>query len=45
MKVIHLAVVSTYETDVRERVKIAQEIDVFFETVKSYLEQDPRGLK
>jgi hypothetical protein len=45
MKVIHLSVVNTCETDVRERVKSAQETDAFFETVKSYLEQYPTGLK
>jgi hypothetical protein len=43
--VIHLATVSTYESDVKERVKSAQEIDAFFKTVKSYLEQEPTGLK
>jgi hypothetical protein len=45
VKMIHLAVVSTCEMDVRERVKSAQETDVFFETVKSYLEQEPTWLK
>jgi hypothetical protein len=45
MKLIHLAGVSTCKTDVRERVKSAQETDTFFKTVKSYLEQDPRGMK
>jgi hypothetical protein len=39
VKVIHwLVAVSTCETYVRERVKSAQEIDAFFNTVKSYLE-------
>ena len=45
MKVIHLAVVSTCETDVKERVKITQETYAFFKTVKSYLEKEPTGLK
>jgi hypothetical protein len=45
MKSIHLAAVSTYETNVRERVRNAQETDAFFETVTSYLEQEPAGLK
>jgi len=33
VKVIQLTVVSTCETDVRERLKNSQEIDAFFETV------------
>ena len=33
MKTIHLAAVSTYETNVKERVKNAQETDTFFQTV------------
>jgi hypothetical protein len=41
MKLIHFAVVSTYEIDIRERVKSAQETDAFFKTVKSYLEKEP----
>jgi hypothetical protein len=45
MKVIHLAVVSTCESDINDRVKSAKEIDAFFKTVKSYLEQEPTGLK
>jgi hypothetical protein len=45
MKEIHLVVVSTYESDVKERVKSAHEIDAFFKNVKSYLEQEPTGLK
>jgi hypothetical protein len=40
VKMIHLVAVSTCEMDVRERVKSAQETDVFFETIKPYLEQD-----
>jgi hypothetical protein len=39
MKTIHLAVVSTWKTNVKERVRNAQEIDTFFQTVTSYLEQ------
>jgi hypothetical protein len=35
MKVIHLETVSTYETDLKERVKSAQEVDEFFKMVKS----------
>ena len=34
VKVIHLEAVRTYETDVMERVKSAQETNVFFKTVK-----------
>jgi hypothetical protein len=37
MKTIHLVTVSTYETDVKERVRNAQETDTFFQTVTSYL--------
>jgi hypothetical protein len=44
MKVIQLVAVSTYEMNVKERVKSAQETYVFFKTVKSYLEQEPIGL-
>jgi hypothetical protein len=39
MKVIHLAAVSTCETNVKERFKSAQETYAFFKTVKSYLEK------
>jgi hypothetical protein len=45
MKTIHLEVVSTYEMNVKERVKNAQETDTFFQTVTSYLEQEPTGIK
>jgi hypothetical protein len=45
MKLIHLVVVSTYETNIKERVKISQETNVVFNTVKSYLEQESTGLK
>jgi hypothetical protein len=39
MKIIHLAAVSTYKTDVKERVRNAQETDPFVQTVTSYLQQ------
>ena len=39
MKTIHLAVVSTCETDVKERIRNAQEIDPFVQTVTMYLHQ------
>jgi hypothetical protein len=45
MKIIHLAAVSTCETNVKERVRNAQETDTFFQTVTSYLEQEPTGIK
>jgi hypothetical protein len=45
MKGIHSTVVSNYETVVKEKVQSAQEADAFFNIVKSYLEQDPTGLK
>jgi hypothetical protein len=37
IKTIHLAAVSTCEMNVRERVRNAQETNVFFKTVTSYL--------
>jgi hypothetical protein len=45
MKVIHLAVVSTHEMNVRERIKNAQETNAFSKTVKLYLEQELTGMK
>jgi hypothetical protein len=45
VKMIHLATVSTFETDVRERVRNSQETDSFFKTMTSYLRQDPTGMK
>ena len=45
IKMIHLEVVRTCEMDVRKRVRNAQEIDAFFNTVTSYLRQEPTGLK
>ena len=37
MKTIHLAVVSTCERDVKERIKNAQETDPFVQTMTLYL--------
>ena len=45
MKTIHLAMVRTCKTNVKERVNNAQETDTFFQTVTSYLEQEPTGIK
>jgi hypothetical protein len=45
MKTIHLVAVSTCETDVKNRVRNAQEIDPFIQTVALYLEQEPSGVK
>jgi hypothetical protein len=45
MKIIHLAVVSICETDVKNRVRNAQEIDPFVQTVALYLQQEPAGVK
>ena len=45
MKKIHLAAVSTCKTDVKERVKNEQETDPFIQTVTSYLQQEPIGIK
>jgi hypothetical protein len=45
MRTIHLAAVSTYETDVKNRVKNAQEIDSFVQTVTLYLQQESSGVK
>ena len=45
MKTIHLAAVSTCETNVKERVSNAQEPDTFFQTVTLYLEKEPTGIK
>jgi hypothetical protein len=35
MKVIHLETISTYESDIKERVKSAQKTYEFFKTVKA----------
>ena len=45
MKTIHLAAVSTCETEVKERVRNAQKTDPFVQTVTSYLLQEPTGVK
>jgi hypothetical protein len=45
MKTIHLTTVSTCETNVKERVRNAQKTYTFFQTVTSYLEQEPTGIK
>jgi hypothetical protein len=45
VKTIHLEVVSTCETDIRERVRNAQETYAFFKTVTSYLKQYPTRIK
>ena len=39
IKMIHLAAVSAYEMNVRERVRNTQETYAFFKTVTSYLRQ------
>jgi hypothetical protein len=45
MKMIHLAAVSTCETNVKERVRNAQETNTFFHIVTSYLEHEPTRIK
>jgi hypothetical protein len=45
MKVIHLEAISTCESDIKERVKGAQETYEFFKTVKAHLEKEPTGMK
>jgi hypothetical protein len=45
MRTIHLAAVSTCETDVKNRVKEAQETDPFVRNVTLYLQQEPTGEK
>jgi hypothetical protein len=45
MKVIHLAVIITCESDIKERVKSAQAADEIFKTMKSYLKQEAIGMK
>ena len=45
MKTIHLAVMSTYETDVMNRVRKTQEAYRFIQTVTLYLQQEPSGVK
>ena len=41
MKVVQLAAVSASESNIKERVKSAQETNSFFKTVTSYLKQEP----
>jgi hypothetical protein len=43
MKVVHLTAVSSTESNIKERVKNAQETNAFFKTVTSYLKQEPTG--
>jgi hypothetical protein len=45
MKTIHLAMVSTCEVDVKERIRKAQEMDPFIQTVTMCLQQEPAGAK
>jgi hypothetical protein len=45
MKIIHLAAVSTCETDVKNRVRNAQETNPFVQTVTLYLQQEPSRVK
>jgi hypothetical protein len=45
MKTFHLAVASTCETDVKERIRNAQETDPFVQTVTMYLQQEPTRVK
>jgi hypothetical protein len=45
MKTIHLEEMSTYKTDVKERVRNAQETYTFFHTMTLYLEKKPTGIK
>jgi len=45
IKKIHLAAISTCKMDIRERIRNAQETDAFFNTVTSYLRQEPIGMK
>jgi hypothetical protein len=45
MKVVHLAVISSHESDIKERVETAQETYAFFKTVTSYLKKEPIEMK
>jgi hypothetical protein len=45
IKVVHLAAVSASESNIKKKVKSAQETYAFFKTVTSYLKEEPRGLK
>jgi hypothetical protein len=44
-KLIHLVAISTCQSEIKTRVKSAQETNEFFRTVKTYLEQEPTRLK
>jgi hypothetical protein len=44
INMIHLVAIRTYETNVRERIRNAQETYAFFKTVTSYLRQETTGL-
>jgi hypothetical protein len=45
MEIIHLVAVSTCETNVKERVRSAQETYTLFQTITLYLEQEPTWIK
>jgi hypothetical protein len=45
MKTIHLAAVSTCDTDIKERIINAQETDPFIRTVTMYLQKKSVGVK
>jgi hypothetical protein len=45
MKVVHLEAVRTNESNIKERVKTAEETYAFFKTVTSYLKKYPIGLR
>jgi hypothetical protein len=45
MKVVHLVAVSASESDIRERVKTAQETYTFLNTMASYLKKEPTWMK
>jgi hypothetical protein len=45
MKVVNFSLLTASESDIKERVKNAQETDAFFNTVTSYLKQEPTRLK
>jgi hypothetical protein len=45
MKLVHLEVISSSESDIKERVKTAQETYAFFKSVTLYIKKEPRGIK
>jgi hypothetical protein len=45
MKVVHLVAISTSESRIKHRVRTAEEANGFFNTVTSYLKQEPIGMK